>query len=721
MRNVLRMVCFFAICAMMSSCFISNKVNKNSDIDVVKEKKKTVVKNAKLVSDLVEFPQLKTSDKDLKTYKEFNKKSNISRVIKQTPFYEYYFKKQDKSEVLAMSEDGQMSFDAMPILDFISVFSKVLEFNFVIDPVVSGSVTMSVETDMSREDLWKTFEQVLWLSGAYCSLKDDTVHIYPFSKMPKEHLLFRNTTPRANVEVALIQIKHGSSNEIITQLTDFLTEGALAIEIESQNSILIVESPSNLLKLRELISLLDKKSRANWAHRVYPCVNVSATRIMNELSQILPILGFPVSLDITKPEPGAIHLTSLDRLQIIVASAANDEALEESKRWVVILDKDDIGDQEQLFIYQIRNGKAGELSQAVGLLFNTRSALLTANNTTDSKVSKPSSNATVSKKVSEDGVASIFDVPVTLFADGVHNRLLFKTTSRVYTRIKALLDRIDTASTQVLLQIMVSEITLSDNSEYGVELGYDTSGKSSNKSGMGFYDTVSRTNYANLDSSDALSYGGSYLLSDPNNASRFAYIRALVGEGRAVVLSSPQIVVKNNSEAMVSVGNKVPIVTSENSDTSSGTVINRDIQYEETGTILTITPQLTTEGLVKINLKQEVSSAVANTSSGIDSPIIQKRVLTTELSFEDGQTVMVGGLRSKQETETKNNIPIIKDIPLIGELFGYTSKGISNTELIILITGKIITNKTKQEELMDRFRNAVNEIEKLEEEIKQCK
>ena len=720
---------YFLLLLMLPSCVqLKNKEELKSTEVIESKKTEEQVKVIKEEStdDLVKFPKLKLSRSHLSQFKNLNKTAPAKNINNNKPFYEYYLKNKKQGEMLDVTNDSQATFDAISIINFVDAFSKVLEFNYIVDPTLNSTVTISIEAQMSRRDLWKAFEQVLWLGGAYCSLEGDILHILPFKKMPQERELFKNENPRANVEVALIQIKNASSKDISTYIKEFLTPGALAIDITSQNALLIVEAPPNMKKIRQLILTLDKKNRDNWPHRIFPCINMSATRLTSELKYILPILGFAVTSGESKMEPGSVHMTSLDRLQIIVASAANEEALDEITRWLTILDNDDIGEQEQLFIYNVKNGKAEELNQALSVLFSTSGNTLSAptggtsstGSSTGSSMSKSSPSSSSSRKSSsnsQEGPASVFETPVTIFADGVHNRLLIKTTARAYSRIKALLESIDTAVSQVLLQIMVSEITLSEDTEYGTEFGYSTSGDGGNKSSVNYYDTLYKTNYSALSSTDANALGGSYLLSEPGNSNRFAYIRALAGEGKATVLSSPQIVVENNSEALVSVGDKVPIVTSENSDTSSGTTTNREIQYEETGTILTITPQITTSGLIKIKLKQEVSSAVSNTSSGIDSPIIQKRTLQTQLSLGDGKTVIVGGLISKKDTVIRNGLPFIKDLPLIGHLLSYNYIDSSRTELIILITGKIITNKTKQEKLMERFRNAVQEIKNLEE------
>jgi general secretion pathway protein D len=130
----------------------------------------------------------------------------------------------------------------------------------------------------------------------------------------------------------------------------------------------------------------------------------------------------------------------------------------------------------------------------------------------------------------------------------------------------------------------------------------------------------------------------------------------------------------------------------------------RSIQYRQTGVILTVTPTIHSEGLVSLTIKQEVSEAQANTiSPEIASPIILKRSVQTNLVAKDGETIFIGGLISKNKSSTRTGIPILSQIPLLGALFKTTSRSNTKTELIILITPRIVSGRNDIDYLSEEF------------------
>ena len=163
-------------------------------------------------------------------------------------------------------------------------------------------------------------------------------------------------------------------------------------------------------------------------------------------------------------------------------------------------------------------------------------------------------------------------------------------------------------------------------------------------------DSSAGTDYKYLQPGGKEQYGAKYWLSDPDNPDdKFAYIKALAGRSNVKVISRPQVLVISHNPALISVGDRVPIITAEVTNTSSatkvdGTTLIRSVTYEDTGIILNITPHITRGGRIGIDLNQTVSEAQVNTTSDIDSPTIQERQLKTMMSLRDGQTVICGGL-----------------------------------------------------------------------------
>jgi len=637
-------------------------------------------------------------------------------------------KKDDGKETIKVA----LNFEDSGLGDVIPAFAQPLGFNYVLDSELKGTVTMAVEADMTRKEVWRLFEQILWMAGAYAVYENDTVHIRPNTKLAQERKLFE--PGRTDIQVLFYELKYAGVKEIIRQLKPFLSDTGSAIDVPRNNAVLLVDNGAIIGKLTELLRVLDQPDKHNWPRLIFQCRNVPPSKLKAELSEILPVLGFPVTTSGEKqPENGAIYLISLDRMEVLVASAVTAEAIEELRRWAEILDQNDIGEQERVFIYKVINGKADELLQALSVIFNTEGTTMSAqqsdsgsNSASTAKsasTSGGSSSHTSKKSVSENtgktvatAPASVFEVPVKIFADAVHNRLVIRTTPRTYAMAKALLERLDTVPAQVLLQVLVTEINLTDSTQFGLEFSKAVNTGGGTK-------TVFGTNYKNLDATADDQYGSKYYIYDPDDPSKtFAYIKGLAGKTKMKVISSPQILVMSHTKAKISVGDKVPLVTSQLSDTSStttsGTTLLQNIQYQDTGIILEVTPHVTKGNLITIDLEQTVSEAEENTTSKIDSPIIQERVLKTSMTLRNGRTLIIGGLIKEHVTDNMDSVPYFINVPVINWLTGNSTRTVERTEMLVLITANIIGEENQIETLVKRYRQAVKEIGHFQEELK---
>ena len=640
------------------------------------------------------------------------KDNNISTVSKaKNPFYMSLITKGDPLKKIAIR------FNAATIADIIPVFAKELNFSYIIDPAVQGAVTMSLDDELKESELWQMFEQILSSAGAYCTLEDNIVHIKPVTSMPSERLMMNGAGQHANVETQIFPIKNASSRDILEQILPFMTKGASAIELARQNAIVIVETPKNMAKIRELINILDRKNKAGWSQVVIQCYNMNASQIRNELFEIMPVLGFPVNIGELTNDPGAIHLISVDRLQVVVASAANKEALTELKRWVTLLDRADVGEQERVYIYNVVNNSAQDLASVLGVVFDAQGNMLEINKDSQNKSTKnlPTAKGKNSKaKTLENGTknapeangANIFEQEVKVFADAVHNRLVVRTTPRTYAMVKAILQRLDTVPSQVLLQVLVLEVVLDKNTELGLELGGKAGG------------SVWNINWDNLNPTptNPQTNGGTFQYDGDDF---MANLRAVAGKNNLRVISSPQLVVKNNNTAKIKVGQQVPLIQSTLSQINNPDSFNRTYNYEDTGIIFEVTPEINKGDLISLEMSQTVSTAKKNTlTADSQALLIQERVIETSLSLRDGRTLIVGGLIQENNEETLSSLPWIADVPFLNWIFGYNSATNSRTEMLVLITAKIVKEDSKLEDLVKKYQDSVELIRNFEKNNK---
>ncbi|MDD5727526.1 MAG: secretin N-terminal domain-containing protein [Victivallales bacterium] len=632
------------------------------------------------------------------------------------PFYLKYLKNAgDKPTAITINFSGAGLPDVVP------VFAQILKFNYSIDPEINGNVTMSINAELTSLELWKIFEQMLWMCGAYCSPSGKLIRILPQTKMSMQQQIGfgKDKVSLENVELLLYPLEYADAEKLVAQLKPFTHQGGTFIALERQNAVMLVDSPANIPKMFRLIQAMDQRDKLNWHKLVIPCHNVSSGKVAKELSELLPVLGFKISLDAEKSVPGAIQLTNLERLQVIIASAATAEALEELERWVTILDKADVGEQERVYIYSVVNGKADELAQALSVVFPLEGASIAAENSKNTASFKgTASSKAKSNSNTPDGPGSVFEIPAKIFADSVHNRLVIRTTPRSYAMMKAVIERLDTIPSQVLLQVLVAEIRLTKTTKFGLELMGKTTGDG--------VESIFGTNYKNLvpGTGQDSQYGGKYWIFNPNDPSqKFGYIQALAGNTNVKIISSPQILAISHTKSKISVGAKVPLVQSEVTNSQSvvstsddvSTSLVRNIQYYETGVILEVTPHVSRGGRITLELEQTVSEAIVNTTSDIDSPEIRESVLNTSLCIGNEQTIIIGGLIREKLTDNLDTIPFIGNIPILRRLVGDSDLQIERTELLLLITGTIINKNTKLEELLKHYRTTVDELQKFNE------
>ncbi len=620
------------------------------------------------------------------------------------------------------------NFSDAPFNQVVALFAQEIGFQYLLADDVKNKTTLFSEMELTRREVWDIFRQIMVSCSVYYTFDGGILNIKPMNEAGQSTIWEGD---RTNLGVDMFRLKHVDSKNMAAQLAPFVTKGVRIIELPSQNSIMVMDSKDVISKVKAIVAQLDQPAQADWYKAVFPCQNIPPQRIAEELAQLLPVLGIPVSVNSTKDSPESMKIVSLDRMQLLIVSAPTSKALDEARGWIERLDTSESGDQEQVYIYKIMNTKAEYLTEVLSVVFalegttliaesktteNSQGGVVTTVKDISSKAGKTSSGTGAASKVSSSSATAdtgnIFDSQVRVFADGVNNSLIIRTKPRTFTMIKAILDRLDILPRQVLIQVLVVEIGLNDTTKFGVE--FNMAGTSGNAGMSG------GTNYKNLNPGSKDEYGSKFWIFNPKDPEqKFGYVQALAGMTNVKVLSSPQILVVSHSQAKIAVGNKVPLVNSEITNSQSvvtdptdiSTNLVRNIQYQDTGIILKIIPQVTHSGQITLILDQEVSEAVKNSTSNIDSPEIQSRTMQTTMMIRDGQTIIVGGMIKEKVTDNLDSIPIIKNIPFLRRLVGDTDYQKQRTEMLVLVTGTIITQDSRLEDLVRRYKQSIDLLE----------
>ncbi|MCZ6770328.1 MAG: hypothetical protein O7D93_13890, partial [Acidobacteria bacterium] len=276
---------------------------------------------------------------------------------------------------------------------------------------------------------------------------------------------------------------------------------------------------------------------------------------------------------------------------------------------------------------------------------------------------------------------------VRIVPDPATNSLIIFGTGQEFQNIRNILKEIDIVPRQVLMDVMIAEVSLEDDLEFGIE--YQILRGDAEIFGRNFNQHVSLISGIPT----GLPGGWSAIIGTGNSIR--AFLNARRADSRIKVLSSPTILATDGQPARIQVGSEEPIATGTvTSPVSTGVTSSTTIQYRNTGSILTIIPQVNAQGLINLQVKVEVSQRGAQVVVGQDSfPSFDTRDAETSAVVQDGETLAIGGIITERVNRSKLGIPFLMDIPVFGRFFGRTSDEIDRTELIILITPHVIRSK----------------------------
>lgn len=316
-----------------------------------------------------------------------------------------------------------------------------------------------------------------------------------------------------------------------------------------------------------------------------------------------------------------------------------------------------------------------------------------------------------------------------IVADPANNALIIMAKAQDYKEIEAVIKELDVLPLQVLIEATIAEIVLSNELKYGLQwmiqhgsfnallgktAGSGSTNNNGNDSSSSTTTNTTSTGSANLVPlvASAFPAGGLTYSFLRGSGDIQAVLSALASNDKLNVLSSPSLMVLNNQEASIKVGDQVPTLTSQVSNlnssgittTNAGLTSASSIQYRDTGVLLTVRPRVNAGGLVIMDLEQAVDDVKVTTNSTINSPTIVQRQIKSAVAVKSGETLVLGGLIKENGNYNKSGIPWLYELPVIGSLFGTTSKTVARTELVVLLTPRVVESHAKTRDITNEFK-----------------
>ncbi|MBI4773605.1 MAG: type II secretion system secretin GspD [Deltaproteobacteria bacterium] len=612
--------------------------------------------------------------------------------------------------------DVVLNFEGADLYEVLQVFAEVLEFTYTVDPRVRGKVTIHTKHRLNRKQLEAIFHKVLELNGVAAIGGNGFYEIIPLGEairrgeiVSPELRTIKGLGPDKNV-VEIVPCKYVSATELSKMVKPFVSEGGAVYEYPLLNMLIVADDPDSVLRVRSIIEALDVNTFEDVHFRLFTLDNASVEDVGDDLKSALESIKLSERIG----KHLVFSFTPIPRINSVLVVSSMPELFDKVELLIRALDSEASENEERVFVYRVQNSKAEDIVNVLEAVYgegkqeSKKEKTTTKGTTPKVKGQQPARTPAPAKQSGSAGeVAAVVAGEVKFVFDEINNSILVRGTPRDYRAILKTIRELDVYPRQVLIEVLIAEITLDDSTAMGFE--WTKLGAQGPGSQIGWTSGLTG-------SSPPITTGLVYTVNYVN--SFVSALRAFASENKVNVLSSPHIIASNNQEAKIDVSREVPIVTSSTTTTAATTTAtggtttrDQSIEYRDTGIILTVTPYINDQGLVKLEVNQEVSNVDTTTVvEGINSPVFFKRVATTTLTVQDGQSVLIGGLISQTKSRNRSGVPGLSRLPLIGWLFGYYEDSANKTELMLLLTPRVIEHIEEADLVTAEFRQKVQSL-----------
>jgi general secretion pathway protein D len=633
-----------------------------------------------------------------------------------------------------------------------TVMGDLMHANYSIAQGVKGNVSFSTSRPVNPQQALSILETLLsWTNNAMIRQGDRYV-ILPAAQAVAGKLVpeMPVAEPAPGMSARLYPLRFIAATEMQKLLKPFVRENAFLLVDQGRNVLSLAGTPEELANYQDTIDTFDVDWLKGMSIGVYGLQHASVSELMPQLLRLFgPDSGTPLA--------GMIKFMPNERTNSVVAISAQPAYLQEVGDWIKTIDEGG-GNEPQMYVYDVRNMKASDLArylrqiygngaikdegaakvapglrttslsslngtgssggstgnnQALGGLTSTRGSAAQQGATEDAQGDDADSDERATDSEDGDSASSSagsgqksLEESVRITAQKSTNQLLVRTRPAQWKEIESAIKRLDNLPLQVQIETRILEVKLSGELDLGVQwylgklAGNSSSTTVANASGS---QGALGGGGAGLGATDSLFY------SFVSNNLQVA-LHALETNGRTQVLSAPSLVVMNNQQAQIQVGDNIPISqTTVNTGTSDTTLSS--VEYVQTGVILDVTPRINPGGLVYMDIQQQVSNAdTSSVTTAQPNPSISTRSVSTQVAVQSGQTVLLGGLIKQDSAESTSSVPGLGSIPGLRWLFGSTSKSKDRTELIVLITPRVVAGANQARQVTDDYRQQLQLI-----------
>jgi general secretion pathway protein D len=615
-----------------------------------------------------------------------------------------------------------------------------LHLEYAIDPKVQAKITAQTGGPIPRSAVLPTLESILRASGIALVQGGGVYRAVPLEEASRQGSASLAPPGRnqAGYSIRVLPLNFIRAAELKPILDPFVPPGGV-LQVDDPRNLLIVSGPSpDLEGFAGLVRQFDVNWFAGKSFAIYPLRVGKAKEIVTELQAMLDQGGKEAG-----PLAGLVRIVPVERQNAILVISSQPSYLTQVRAWIDRLDYGDNTAAPRFFKYQVQNTRAVDLARVLMQMFSSGDVRIVrpekspGPNFTQLSTNPPGTSGALAAPIpgttiptgapapapppppppppegaagpptpfGAEAAANGLDLPqVRIVADEKNNTIVVYARPQDYRVVHDILQQLDVAPQQVLIEATIAELTLTDALQYGLQFYL--------KDAALRYDlTTSAT--GNLSATDIAGVfpGFNYIVA---SSTQHGILSLLKSVSTVRVLSSPQLLIRDNQTAGLQVGAQVPIVIqSAESVVSAGAPIVNSVEYRNTGVILQVTPRINASGMIALDIDQEVSDVAPTTSSTINSPTINDRHLVSSIIVHDGETIALGGLITENNSDTKSGIPVLSEIPVVGPLFRTTNRSNNRTELIVLLSPRVVRGVNDAREMTDDLRGRIRALKPL--------
>ncbi|MEX0965064.1 MAG: type II secretion system secretin GspD [Pseudohongiellaceae bacterium] len=584
--------------------------------------------------------------------------------------------------------------------------ADALDVSIVIDPTIDNKISIRTSSarPLSQADIWPLIRMLARDAGVVLERAGNVYNARRVtSGMPVE--IATPDTLGAGSAARILQITpltYISAAAAVQVIEPLLQPDGTVRTLVGNGTLAISGSESQLLRINELLFLIDADPFQNQGIHLYQLANANAVEVAAELGEILLLI---------EGATPAYQVRGVERINAILVTAPASRGFDEISRWIKILDSVGQEQVEQLFHYQVNNLSAVELAETLSEVFadDDGDGVPASVNRLDE--ASPNSPRAVDVGDGETGLTSSIativsaNLRVKIVADEATNSLLIRSTARDYRQLLTTINQLDSVPLQVMINAVIAQITLSDATKFGVDWSRIAADSVVNATS-----TETSTSFLPAAGLGGLLFTKSFI----DGASQVdATLEAIAINNDVQLLARPSLTVTNNQEGEIQIGSQVPIQQGE--AIGAGGFATTNIQYRDTGIVLSITPQINNDGIVNLIIRQELSSVDGAAAGVNDNPVFNNQEINTTVVVRDGENVVLGGLIQSDTESLNSGVPGLNRIPGLGRLFSYQQDTTERRELFIVLRPEIINLNSEigleYQDILDRFEMASELLE----------